>query len=122
MTELILTNTLKHEDYKTEILTEKKLKEFLMSEAIPCLSSRFQNPEDFYNKIIFQIPETKEYKNYKMIYSHLILKLPDDFKTKQELAQIHNIKENNILAEGSVTLMNTSLQTKPQVRWLIVKN
>ena len=122
MTELILTNTLEHNDYKTEIYTEKNLKEFLMSESITCLSSRFQNPEDFYIKIIFQIPETTNHKNYKMIYSHLILKLPDDFKTKQEVSKIHGIEENNIIAEGSVTLMDTSLQTKPQVRWLIVKN
>ena len=122
MTELILTNTLEHNDYKTEIYTEKNLKESLMSESITCLSSRFQNPEDFYIKIIFQIPETTNHKNYKMIYSHLILKLPDDFKTKQELSKIHGIEENNIIAEGSVTLMDTSLQTKPQVRWLIVKN
>jgi hypothetical protein len=122
MTELILTNTLEYDNYKTEILTERKLKEFLMSESIACLSSRFRNPEDFYEKIIFQIPESKEHKNYKMIYSHLILKLPEDFKTKEELAKIHNIEEKNIMLEGSLTLMDTSLEIKPQVRWMIIKS
>jgi hypothetical protein len=57
-----------------------------------------------------------------MIYSHLVLKLPDDFKTKKELAKIHKIKEEDILAEGSVTLMDVSLETKPLVRWMIIKD
>lgn len=122
MKELIQTNTLEYKDYKTEVLTEKKLKEFLMSESISCLSSRFQKPEEFYEKILFQIPEAKNHKNYKMIYSHLVLKLPDDFKTKKELAKMHKIKEENIIAEGSVTLIDVSLETKPLVRWMIVKN
>jgi predicted patatin/cPLA2 family phospholipase len=121
MKNLILTNTLKYKNYKTEVLTEKKLKEFLMSESIPCLSSRFQKPEEFYERILFQIPKTKKYKKYKMIYSHLILKLPDDFKTKTELAKMHNIPEEKIIAEGSITLMDVSLEIKPQVRWLIMK-
>jgi hypothetical protein len=93
-----------------------------MSESIPCLSSRFQKPEEFYEKILFQIPKAKNHKNYKMIYSHLVLKLPDDFKTKKELAKIHKIKEEDILAEGSVTLMDVSLETKPLVRWMIIKD
>jgi hypothetical protein len=122
MEELIQTNILEHEDFKTEVLTEKKLKEFLMSESIPCLSSRFQKPKEFYEKILFQIPEAKNHKNYKMIYSHLILKLPDDFKTKEELAKIHKVEEKNILAEGSVTLIDVSLETKPMVRWMIIKD
>ncbi len=122
MEKLILTNTLKHEDYQTDVLTGEKLKEFLMSESISCLSSRFQNPKKFYEKILFKIPEAEKHKNFKIIYSHLILKLPDDFKTKEELAKIHNIEEKNILAEGSVTLLDTSIESKPQVRWLIVKN
>jgi len=93
-----------------------------MSELIPCLSSRYEKPKEFYEKILFQIPESKNHKNYQMIYSHLVLKLPDDFKTKEELAKIHKIKEKNILAEGSVTLIDVSLETKPLVRWMIVKN
>ena len=122
MVNLIQTNTLEHEDYKTEFLTEENLRKFLLSESIPCLSSRFQDSKDFYEKIIHQIPKTENHKLFKMIYSHLILKLPEDFKSKEELAVMHNVNIKDILAEGSVTLMDTSLEAKPQVRWVIVKN
>lgn len=122
MTEFIPTKTLVFENYKTEFFTEKNLKEFLMSESISCLSSRFRDSRNFYESILFKIPGTKKHKNYKMIYSHLILKLPEDFKTKKELAKIHKINEKEIIAEGSVALLDTSLEIKPQVRWLIIKN
>jgi len=122
MTTLKHTNTIEFEDYKTEFLTEKTLNEFLMAESIPCLSSRFKTPEDFYDSIIFKLPNGKEHKNYKMIYSHLVQFYPHDYLDKTELAQKHNLNEENVIAEGSVKLMDTSLEEPPMVRWLIVKD
>jgi hypothetical protein len=122
MTELINTNEISWNDYKVEFLTGKDLKDFLMSEAIPCLSCRFKNPEEFFENIIFKIPGGEDHKLYKMIYSHLVLEPSTGFLNKTELAEKHSINEEHILAEGSVTLYDTSLETKPLVRWLIVKN
>lgn len=120
--ELINTNTINWNNYTTEILTEKTLKEFLMSEAIPCLSSRFKDPEEFYENILFKIPETKTHNNYKFIYSHLVEFYPHNYLEKEELAKRHNIEVNSIIAEGSVRLLDTTKDTPPMVRWLIVKN
>ena len=122
MTELIQTNILLWNDYETEILTEKNLKNFLMKEAIPCLSCRFKEPEHFYKNILFKILKDKKNKSpkkFKMIYSHLVQFYPHDYLTKEELIEKHHITENSILAEGSVTLHDTSLKNKPLVRWLI---
>jgi len=106
MTKLIHTNTLVFENYKTEFYTEYKLFDFLISEGIPCLSSRFKTPEDFYNSILFKLPSTKKHNNYKMIYFKL-----------GEIKQ----KEKNIILEGSVKLMDTSLDKPPILKWIIVK-
>lgn len=122
MIELIKTNEINWQNYKTEFLTEKNLKEFLMTEAIPCLSCRFKEPQDFYKSIIFKLQKGKEHKNYKMIYSHLVQYYPHDYLDKIELAKKYSIKEKDILAEGSVKLMDTALKEAPMVRWLIVKN
>lgn len=119
--EFIETNKIDWKDYSTTFLTEKTLKEFLMSEAIPCLSCRFKNPEEFYENILFKIPETKGHKNFKMIYSHLVEYYPHNFLSKEELAKVHQISEEQILAEGSVKLMDTSKNNPPLVRWMIVK-
>lgn len=121
MVTLIPTNTISWGNYSTDILTEKTLKEFLMSEAIPCLSSRFKNPEEFYQNILFKIPETKNHNNYKFIYSHLIEYYPHNYLEKEKLAKKYNLEINSIIAEGSVRLMDTSKNTPPMVRWLIVK-
>ncbi|NCN86496.1 hypothetical protein GW932_01575 [archaeon] len=122
MVELIQTNILEYEDYKTEILTEKLLRDFLLTEAISCMSSRFKDPRDFYENILFKIPETKDYKNFKMIYSHLVEFYPHNYLTKKELSEMHNINEQDILAEGSVKLMDTEHKNPPLVRWMIVKS
>ena len=122
MEELIETNKLNWNGYETIFLTEKQLKEFLMSEAIPSLSARFKEPSEFYEKILFQIPEAKEHKKFKMIYSHLVEYYPHNYLEKKELAEKHSIQEKNIIAEGSVKLMDTSKENPPLVRWLIVKN
>jgi hypothetical protein len=100
MEELIETNRLIWNGYETEFLTEKELHE----------------------NILFQIPETKEHKNYKMIYSHLVEFYPHNYLEKSELAKKHSIDEKDIIAEGSVKLMDTSRQNPPLVRWLIVKD
>ncbi len=121
MAELINTNTFIFENYKTEFFIERNLKEFLLSESIPCLSSRFKNPEEFYNSIIFKIPNIKKHKNYKMIYFHLA-NSPKEYISKEEIAKKHSILTNSILAEGSVRLMDTSKQNPPIVRWLLIKN
>ncbi|MDA3837118.1 MAG: hypothetical protein PF542_05850 [Nanoarchaeota archaeon] len=121
MSNLVQTNEINWKDYKTEFLTGKTLKNFLMSETIPCLSCRFKTPEDFYESIIFKLPGGKEHKDYKMIYSHLVQFYPHDYLEKNELAKKHNIKEEDIIAEGSVKLMDTSLEQDPLVRWMIIK-
>jgi len=122
MSELKHTNTIEFNDYKTEFYTEKALADFLVAEAIPCLSCRFKNPEDFYESIIFKLPEGKDHKKYKMIYSHLIQFYPHDYLNLDELTQKHNLNKEDIIAEGSVKLMDTSLEEAPMVRWLIVKD
>jgi hypothetical protein len=125
MKEFILSNTLEHNNFITDIFTEKKLKEFLTKEGIPCLSSRFLNHEDFYNKILFQIPETEKHKNYKMIYTHLIDPIHYNYLEKKELLKELKIKEEKLVAEGSVTLIDATADEKgrkPFVRWIIIKN
>lgn len=97
------TNTFIFGDYQTDFYTEIKLHKFLLSESIPCLSCRFKAPENFYNTMIFRLPNGKENKNYKMIY----------FQSRRP-------KEYNILAEGSVKLMDTSLSESPTVNWIII--
>lgn len=120
MKELIKTNEINWNDYSTTFFTEKNLKNFLMTESIPCLSCRFKDPEEFYEQIIFKIPQTKEHKKFKMIYSHLVEYYPHNFLSKKELAQKHSINEKNIIAEGSVKLMDTSKEEPPLVRWMII--
>lgn len=125
MKEFILSNTLKHENYITDIFTEKKLKEFLLKEGIGCLTSRFKDHEDFYEKIIFQIPKTKIHKNYKLFYTHLIDPIIYNYKTKEELLEELKIEPEKLIAEGSVTLMDATPDEKgrkPFVRWIIIKN
>lgn len=122
MTDLVQTNSLIWKEYETEILTEKILKDFLMSESIPCLSSRFKNPEEFYENLLFKIPGIENHKKFKMIYSHLVEFYPHNYLDKAELEKKHNITEEKILAEGSVKLLDTSLENAPMVRWLIIKS
>lgn len=119
---LIQTNEINYENKKTIFLTEKSLHEFLMSEAIPCLSSRFKDPQNFYDTIINKLPNAQDKTNFKFIYSHLIQFYPHDYLDKSELAQKHSLDEEDILAEGSVKLMDTSLDESPMVRWLIVSD
>lgn len=107
MTKLKHTNTLIFKNFKTEFFTEKKLLNFLISESIPCLSCRFKSPVDFYNSILFKLPNIKNHNNYKMIYY-----------TSDEIKE----KEKDIILEGSVKLMDTSLSDPPIVKWIIVKN
>lgn len=106
MTKLKHTNTLIFKNYKTEFFTEKSLLNFLISEGIPCLSSRFKSPEDFYNSIIFKLPNGKTPCNYKMIY----------FQSNEIIRE-----ERGIIIEGSVKLMDTSLSTPPIIKWIILK-
>jgi len=105
MVNLKHTNTLIFEKFKTEFYTEKKLLDFLLSESIPCLSCRFKVPEDFYNSIIFKLPNGKDHTNYKMIYYNS-----------------EKIKEENIISKGSVKLMDTSLKSPPIINWIIIKS
>lgn len=125
MKEFILSNTLRYKSFITDIFTEKKLKEFLMKEGIPCLTSRFKDHEDFYNKILFQIPEAEKHKNYKMFYTHLIDPIHYNYGTKEELLEELNLEKDKLIAEGSVTLITASPDEKgrkPLVRWIIIKN
>lgn len=118
---LINTNILEYEDYKTEFFIEKSLREFLLSEGISCFSSRFKEPKDFYENILFKISESEEHKNFKMIYSHLVEFYPHNYLDKKELAKKHSINENDVIAEGSVKLLDTVHENPPLVRWMIVK-
>lgn len=122
MTTLIPTNTLEFEEYTTDFFTEKVLKDYLIKEAIPCLSCRFKDPKEFYENILFKIPKGKEYKDYFFIYSHLVKFYPHDYLSKKELAKKHDFEEHEIIAEGSVKLMDTAEENAPLVRWMIVKN
>jgi hypothetical protein len=121
MTNLIHTNTIEWKDYKTEFYTEKKLKEFLLKESIPCLSCRFKEPQEFYESLIFKIPEGKNHKNYKMIYSHLIKNPEKNLLNKSELEKKYSINKQNILIEGSVTPHDISSKNKPTIKWIIIK-
>lgn len=107
MTKLINTNTLIFENFKTEFFTEKRLLDFLISESIPCLSCRFKEPIDFYKSILFKLPSTKNHYNYKMIYFN-----SNEIKSN----------EKDIILEGSVKLMDTSLSVPPIVKWIIIRN
>ena len=105
MIELIHTNTLEWKDYSTEFFTEKKLKEFLLSESIPCLSCRFKTPEDFYENIIFKIPSTEGIKKFKMNYIN-----------ENDL-----LENKNIISQGFLTMMDTSQKNPPRIKWLLEK-
>lgn len=109
MSNLIHTNTFEYENYKTEFYTEEKLHLFLLSQAIPCLSSRFKSSKDFYGSFISKIPTAKEIKNLKMIYTNQTSKLTN---------------QKNTIATGTVTIVDTVPDKKgnhPKVNWILTK-
>lgn len=113
MEKLIHTNTIEYNNYKTEFFTEEKLHLFLISQAIPCLSSRFKDEKSFYDSFISKIPKAKNIKNLKMIYTGL----ENNAKIKTE--------EKNIIAKGHVTIVDTIPDEKgnhPKVNWILKKD
>ena len=125
MPEFVETNKISWNDYTTKFLTEKKLKEFLLKEAIPCLSCRFKEPRIFYTSIIQKLSNIEEIKKFKMIYTHLVHPSMCNYLSKEELIKFYKINKENILAEGSVTLIEAQIDkagNKPIIRWMITKD
>lgn len=125
MPEFIETNKISWNNYTTKFLTEKKLKDFLLKEAIPCLSCRFKEPQAFYTSIIQKLPNIEGIKKFKMIYTHLVHPSMYNYLSKEELIKIYKINKKDLLAEGSVTLIESQIDkagNKPIIRWMIVKD